>query len=61
MNTLEDKLKDLTIRAIENHQTAFSKFKDPDDAQLFLDDLNDEAIADTALDIKIKLLNYLGE
>ncbi len=61
MNTLEDRLRDLTAKAIENHETAFSKFKDPDDAELFLEDLNAEAIADVISDIKIEFARFLGE
>lgn len=52
MTTLKDRLHDLAVRSAEAYSTAYSKFKDPDDAELFLEDLLAEAVYETMTDIK---------
>lgn len=58
MNTLKDRLQDLAVKSAEQYELAFSKFKDPDDAQSFLDDLLAEAVEETLWDIKNDLERY---
>lgn len=58
MNTLQDRLNDLARTSAEAHETAFSKFKDPDDAQQFLEDLLAEAVYNTLTDIKNDIGRY---
>ena len=51
MTTLKDRLNDLARASAQAYSTAYSKFKDADDAESFMNDLLDEAVWETMTDI----------
>lgn len=52
MTTLKDRLNDLAQASVEAYSTAYSKFKDVDDAEMFLEDLLAKAVWETMTDIR---------